>query len=110
MMITGRPGAQALDALQQVEPGAARHADVAHQHLRAAVAVGIVGFAVGQRIEHGARTGKAARGQVLALQGFFEDEADRLVVVNDPDGVHASAPWSVGTARPAGHAGFRAGE
>ena len=40
MMMTGRPGMLFLDLGQQVQAGAARHADVAHQDLRAVVVVG----------------------------------------------------------------------
>jgi len=75
-----------LDGGQQVQTGAARHADVAHQHLRATLAV--VGI---ERLQHIARTREAARGQAFALQGLLQHEADGLVIVSDPDRLHQQA-------------------
>jgi hypothetical protein len=83
----GQAGVLGLDLVEQVEPGAAGHADVAHQDLRALL------FVVGGKFEGGqhlARVGEAARGQVFAQQGLLQHEADRLVVINYPDRLHAS--------------------
>ena len=71
-----------LDGRQQVEAGLARHADVGHQHLRC------FGFERGHRI---ACVGKAAGGEVLARQCFFQHPADRGVVVDYPDRFHVFA-------------------
>jgi hypothetical protein len=68
-----------LDLRQQLDARAAGHPDVGHQHLRRLVL---------ERREHVARVGEAAHREFLARQRLLEDEADRLVVVDDPDGLH----------------------
>ena len=75
-----QPGVALLDLGQQLDAGAAGHADVGDEHLRLVVLHG------GQ---HVARVGEAAHGQFLARQCLLQHEADGLVVVNDPDGFHA---------------------
>ena len=72
-----------LDLRQQIQPRTTGHADVAHQNLRTARGA----FGV-QRVQHFARVGEAARGQLLALDRFFQHKADGLVIVNDPDRLH----------------------
>lgn len=78
----GQTGHAHLELAQQVQARAAGHANVADQHQ---------GQLLGGRGIKGmqdlARVDKAAGGQALALQGFFEDKTDRLVIVHDPDGV-----------------------
>ncbi|MCY1516120.1 hypothetical protein D9M68_507340 [compost metagenome] len=80
-------GVLGLDLVEQVEPRAARHADVAHQDLRALLLVAFGLFECGQ---HFACVREAARGQVFAQQCLLEHEAYRLVVINYPDRLHAS--------------------
>ena len=48
------------------------------------------GCVVVERRQHVARVGEAADREVLARQRLLEHEADRLVVVDDPDGFHAA--------------------
>jgi hypothetical protein len=72
-----------LDALQEVDAGAAGHADVGDQHLR------LVGRQRGHDV---AAAAEAAHGELLAAERLLEDEADGLVVVDDPDGLHG---WPV---------------
>jgi len=84
MMITGSRVAL-LHGAEQVDAAAARHADIAHQHLRRIVF---------QRLEHLARAGEAAHAEALALQRLFQHESNGLVVVDDPDGFHAGS-WSI---------------
>src|SRR6185369_170489 len=68
-----------LDRVEQVDPRSARHADVGHQDLRLAV------LERGQDI---ARVREAAHRELLAGERLLEHEADRLVVVHDPDRFH----------------------
>ena len=75
---------------QQVDARPARHADVADHDLRF--------FAV-QRVQHLARAGEAAHRELFAGQCLFEHEADRVVVVDDPDGFHAFGACDGVTAR-----------
>ncbi|MDT4869427.1 hypothetical protein FQZ97_1044530 [compost metagenome] len=56
-----------LDGLQQVQPGAAGHADIGNQHLR------LVFFQRGQHVSH---IGEAAREQAFTGKGLFQDPAD----------------------------------
>ena len=79
-MMTGSAGWLLLDLAEQLDARAARHADVGHQHLRLVVV---------ERGQHVARVGEAAHRELLARQRLLEHEADRLVVVDDPDGFHA---------------------
>ena len=74
-------GVALLHRAEQVDAGAAGHADIAHQHLRLVAAV--------ERRHHVARVREAADRVFLARQRPLQYEADRLVVVNDPDGFHA---------------------
>ena len=74
-----------LDAFEQVQARAARHADVAHQDLRA---VFVGGY--GQCGQYFARVGEAAGGQAFAQQSFFQNEPDGLVIVNEPNRFHAA--------------------
>jgi hypothetical protein len=46
---------------------------------------------VGQGADDIAGVGEAAHGELLACKGLLQDEADRLIVVDDPDVFHASA-------------------
>jgi hypothetical protein len=75
-----QPGQPLLDPGQQVDARGAGHADVADQHLRRLVV---------QRGQHLARIGEAAHLQLLARERLLQHEADRVVVVDDPDGFHA---------------------
>jgi uncharacterized protein YoaH (UPF0181 family) len=70
-----------LELRQQVQPRAAGHADVADQHLRL--------VAVVQRRHDVAGVGEAAHRELLARERLLEHEADRLIVIDDPDGFHA---------------------
>ena len=65
---------------QQLQTRAAGHANVADQHL-GALSGWVTRRHIGQGVEHLARVGEAARGQVLARQRFFQDEADRRVII-----------------------------
>ncbi|GAC1633527.1 MAG: hypothetical protein NVS9B10_28900 [Nevskia sp.] len=67
--------AHALHQRQAIEAG---HADVRDQD------VGTLGILV-QRVQQLGRAGKAPDRHAFAAQGFFENPADRLVVVDDPD-------------------------
>jgi hypothetical protein len=69
-----------LDLREQLDARASGHADVGDEHLRLLVL---------ERREHVARVREAADGELLARQRLLEHEADRLVVVDDPDGLHA---------------------
>ena len=77
----------ALDLGQQLDAAGARHADVAHQHLRRLAGV--------ERIEHVARPGEGVHRQMLARQRALEHEADRFVVVDHPDRFHAARGLSL---------------
>jgi hypothetical protein len=81
----GQAGQFFLDLAQQVQARAPRHADVADQHLRAALVSR--GF---QGLEHFARVGEAAGGKAIAQQGLLQHEADRLVIINYPDRLHGA--------------------
>jgi hypothetical protein len=61
---------------QQVDTGAARHADVGEQH---------VGRIVAQRGERGLRRFEGARHHAAGAQRAFEHPADRCVVFHEPD-------------------------
>ena len=76
-----------MDLLQQLQARAAGHADVAHQDLGAGQ-FGLAGTELRQGVEHLARVGEAARGQVFARQRLLEHEADRGVVIYYPDRLH----------------------
>jgi predicted protein tyrosine phosphatase len=76
----GQPRQPRLDLAQQVDARAAGHADVADHDLR---------FVAVQRGQHLACAGEAAHRELLARQRLLEHEADRVVVVDDPDGFHA---------------------
>ena len=80
-------GLQFAQLLQKLQARATGHPDVADQHLRAAV-FRVTGRYVGQRVQHLARVREAAGGQILARQCFFQDEADRGVVIYYPDRLH----------------------
>ena len=74
-----------LDLGEQVQARAAGHADVADQHLGAAVvAAGL------QRLQHLARVDETAGGKAVARQGLLQHEADRLVIINYPDRLHGA--------------------
>ena len=81
MMITGTSGRRSFNLLQQIQPGCAGHADVAHHHLRG------VGFQRGQGILGG---GEGAELDLFPRQRLFEHPADGVVIVDDPDGFHNS--------------------
>ena len=88
VLITGESGAgkelvARAQLLQELQTRAAGHAYVADQRRRARLA------GLGQRVQHLARLGEAARGQVFARQRLFQHEADGGVVVHDPDRLHA---------------------
>ena len=70
-----------LDPLQQVESGAAGHADVGDEHLRR-LAPAVEGS---QRL---VGRGKTAKGDALARERLFQYPANRVVVVDDPDRLH----------------------
>ena len=83
----GQAGLQLAHLLQQLQARASGHADVAHQDL-GALAGGVARSDIGQCVQHFARVREAARGQVLAGQRLFQDEADRGVVIYYPDRLH----------------------
>ncbi|OIQ69046.1 hypothetical protein GALL_493560 [mine drainage metagenome] len=76
-------GVRLPDLLQQLDAVPTRHADVADQHLRAEVV---------QSRQHVARIGKAADFQPGFLKRLFQHEADRGIVIDDPDRLHRTAP------------------
>ena len=78
----GQTGVPRFDLVQQFEAGLAGHADVADQDLRTRFIGG------GQRAQHLGGTGKTACRQLLAQQRLFENEANRLVVIDYPNGLH----------------------
>ena len=69
-----------LDLVEQIQPRAARHADVADQNLRPFVFV--------EGCQNIARIGKTAAGHLFAQQRFFQHEANGLVIIYDPNGLH----------------------
>ncbi len=83
----GQPGLQFAHLFQQLQPRTTGHADVAHQNLRA-LPCGVAHGNLGQRFKHLARLRETSRGQVLAGQRLFQDEADRGVVIYYPDRLH----------------------
>ena len=78
-MMTGSARMARLDLVQQLDARAAGHADVGDEHLR------LVGV---ERSQHVASAAEAAHRELLAGERLFEHEADRLIVVDDPDGFH----------------------
>ncbi|MPM62402.1 hypothetical protein SDC9_109273 [bioreactor metagenome] len=80
-------GLQFAQLLQKLQTRATGHSDVADQHLRAAV-FRVASRNIGQRVQHFPRMREAARWQVFTCQRFFQDEADRGVVVYYPDRLH----------------------
>ncbi|ABA47527.1 hypothetical protein BURPS1710b_2767 [Burkholderia pseudomallei 1710b] len=81
----GQPRQPVVHRLQQLEPRAARHPDVGHEHLRR--------FLVerGERVAH---VREAPRREALARERLLEHPADRLVVVYYPDRLHSrSEVW-----------------
>ena len=79
-----------FDFFEQFKARTTRHANVTYQNLRA-----VVFACIGQRGQHLSRVGKAAGGQVFTQQGFFQYEPNRLVIINNPDGLHAALSlWS----------------
>ena len=83
-------GMLGLDGRQQFEPGRSRHADIGHQHLRRIVRQGVDRLTC--RSEH-------AASDALARERLFQNPADGLVVVDDPDRFHV---FPVSGARPSG--------
>ena len=76
----GQPRLQLTHLFEQLQPRASRHPDVADENL-GALPCGIAYGDIGQGIQHFAGMRETARGQVLAGQRLFEDEADRRVVI-----------------------------
>ena len=72
-----------LHFFKQVQARAARHADVADQHLGSVIVRGDL-----QGVEDIARIGEAARGHVFTQQRFLQHEPDGLVIVYDPNRLH----------------------
>jgi len=75
------------DLLEQLQPRAAGHADVAHQHLGWLARRG-AGIDIGQCREHIARLDEAARCPAFPAQCLFQHEADGRVIIHDPDRFH----------------------
>ena len=72
----GQAGARSLDFLEQIEAAAPGHANVRHQYVRRVAA---------QRGEHVVRLVEGFGHHAAPLQRFFEDPANRGVVVDQPD-------------------------
>ena len=76
MTMTGKPGREDLNLLEQIESAAARHSDVGHQHIRRVGA---------QRRERIVRAVEALREHAAALQRLLEHPTDGRIVVDQPN-------------------------